>query len=81
MKYVEEQREGGGDRGTLAGEEHTGAAGLCMGHMRARGSGVCACETRLWKKHEARRKVQALSVGSSPKISKNLTAWRVGDVK
>ena len=31
---------------------------------------------RLWKKYAARRKVKVLSVGSSPKVSKNLTAWR-----
>ena len=31
---------------------------------------------RLWKKYAARRKVNALSLGSSPKSSKNLTAWR-----
>ena len=29
---------------------------------------------RLWKKYAARRKVNALSVGSSPKSSKKLTA-------
>ena len=32
---------------------------------------------RLWKKYAARRKVNALSVGSSPKSSKTLTAWRI----
>ena len=42
-------------------------------HMRAHGCGLCMV-ARLWKKYAARRKVNALSVGSSPKSSKKLTA-------
>ena len=44
MKGAEERREGGGDRGTHAGEERKGGAGLWGAHMRAHGSSLCACE-------------------------------------
>ena len=87
IKCAEERREGGGGRGTHAGEEREGGARL-WGEPHA-----CAWQwlhheaspahirglmmvARLWKKYAARRTVKALSAGSYPKILKNLTAWR-----
>ena len=68
-------------RGSYACGEERGGNGLCGEPHQRRAHGDCqACAharpmvARLWKKYAARRKVNALSVGSSPKSSKKLTA-------